>query len=119
MRKEDYQLKAMTTDRDYTEVAERLIKDENKVRLINAALGLAGESGEVVDIIKKHITYDKPLDIIKLKEETGDVLWYLALLLTAIDSSFEEVMQINIDKLKARYPSGFTEEDANNRNSID
>lgn len=112
MNSKTYQSLATRTDRDYTEVGNRLLQDENKIRMINAALGLSGEAGEVVDIIKKHITYNKPLDLVALKSELGDVLWYVSLMLTSIDSSFEEVMQMNIDKLKTRYPGGFSEAEA-------
>lgn len=84
-------------------------------RLINGALGLAGECGEVVDIIKKHTQFGKPLDDNKLKEELGDILWYMAIILTDIGSSFEEVMQLNQNKLEKRFPKGFSQADALNR----
>jgi len=71
------------------------------------ALGLAGEAGEVVDIIKKDLFHDRPLDHDDIKKELGDVAWYLAALCTAAGFNFEDVLQANIDKLKARWPDGF------------
>lgn len=112
MKPKDYIKHVKKTDSTYVNVADRLSQDTNKIRLINCALGIAGEAGEVVDIIKKHITYDQPLDKQKIIMEVGDVLWYTALLLSALDSSLEEAMQVNIDKLKKRFPNGFTEKDA-------
>jgi NTP pyrophosphatase (non-canonical NTP hydrolase) len=66
------------------------------------------ETGEIQDILKKSLIRGVPVDDQHLKEELGDVLWYMAVLLDEIDSSFEEVMQQNIDKLKKRYPDGFS-----------
>lgn len=71
-------------------------------------LGLSGEAGETVEMIKKHIGHGHPLDREKLKKELGDDLWYIAALCTVFDISMAEVAQMNIDKLKARYPEGFT-----------
>lgn len=96
-------------------------KDTNtatKGRFINGALGLAGECGEVVDIIKKHTQFNKPLDIDHLKEELGDILWYMAIILHNIDSDFEEIMQLNVNKLNRRFPQAFSEKDALNRDDI-
>jgi NTP pyrophosphatase (non-canonical NTP hydrolase) len=71
------------------------------------ALGLAGEAGEVADLIKKGIFHQKGLDKENLKKELGDVLWYLTALCSDLGLSLEEVMQHNIKKLKARYPEGY------------
>lgn len=84
--------------------------------LIHASMGLSTEAAEFTDALKKHIFYGKELDEVNLKEEIGDILWYAAIALEALDSNFEEVMQTNIDKLSARYPDKFTEELAENRN---
>lgn len=75
--------------------------------LINGVMGLCGESGEAIDIVKKHLAQGHPLDREGLIKELGDVAWYLAETAYALDVSLEEVCQRNIDKLKARYPEGF------------
>jgi NTP pyrophosphatase (non-canonical NTP hydrolase) len=82
---------------------------------IMAALGLAGETGEVCDIIKKHLFHDHELDQPKLEKELGDVLWYLAVLSHAYGLDLEQVAQTNIAKLKRRYPEGFDAERSKNR----
>lgn len=83
--------------------------------LLNGALGLSGEAGEVADMIKKHIFHGHDLKSDDLIKELGDVCWYLALLCHAIDVPLEEVMSRNIEKLKKRYPEGFSESASINR----
>ena len=75
--------------------------------VLNAALGLSGEVGELNDMLKKWIFHEKQLDIDHAKKEAGDICWYLAMLCESFGWNFDEIMQINIDKLKARYPEGF------------
>lgn len=75
--------------------------------LINGVMGLCGESGEVIDLVKKHLHQGHELDMEKLVKELGDVCWYVAEIATALDVPLEDVMQRNIDKLRARYPEGF------------
>lgn len=75
--------------------------------LINSVMGLCGESGEAIDIVKKWLAHGHELDREHLIKELGDVAWYLAEAATALDVSLEEVLQANIDKLKKRYPDGF------------
>ena len=75
--------------------------------LITGVMGLCGESGEAIDIVKKHLAQGHPLDREGLIKELGDVAWYLAETAYALDVSLDEVFQRNIDKLKARYPEGF------------
>lgn len=77
------------------------------------ALGLGGESGEVVDLIKKVLHHGKPLDKNKLIEELGDVRWYLEYIAASIGVTMEEIETVNIKKLRARYPQGFSKEAAN------
>ncbi len=84
-------------------------------RITTLALGVAGEAGEVADIIKKHVGHGHPLDREKLVKELGDVLWYVARMAATIGYSLEEVANINIDKLNARYPNGFSTEASLNR----
>lgn len=78
--------------------------------LINGVMGLCGESGEVIDIVKKHLAQGHELDRDHLIRELGDVAWYLAETATALDVSLEEVLEQNIAKLKKRYPEGFSTE---------
>lgn len=75
--------------------------------LINGVMGLCGEAGEAIDIVKKHLAQGHELDREKLIKELGDVAWYLAETAYALDVPLEEVLQRNIDKLRARYPQGF------------
>ena len=84
-------------------------------QLINGVLGLTGEAGEVSDLVKKGIFHEKGIDLEHLKKELGDCAWYLAMICDACGFTLDDVMQTNIDKLKARYPQGFDTYRANNR----
>ena len=90
-----------------------------KGTLINGVMGLCGESGEVIDLVKKHLSQGHPLDREALAKELGDVAWYLAETATALDVSLEEVLQGNIKKLKKRYPEGFSVQDSMERDRND
>ena len=83
--------------------------------LINGVMGLCGESGECIDLVKKHLHQGHELDREKLCKELGDVAWYLAETAYALDLSLEEVLRGNLDKLKKRYPQGFDAEKSRNR----
>lgn len=83
--------------------------------LINSVMGLCGESGEVIDLVKKHVSHGHPLNREKLIDELGDVAWYLAECATVLDVTLEEVLARNIEKLKKRYPEGFSTERSINR----
>ena len=78
--------------------------------LINGVMGLCGEAGEAIDVVKKHLAQGHELDRDKLIKELGDVAWYLAETAHALGVPLEEVCQRNIDKLRARYPEGFSAE---------
>ena len=78
--------------------------------LINGVMGLCGESGEAIDIVKKHLHQGHALDKEKLLKELGDIAWYLAETAYALDTPLDEVLERNIDKLRARYPEGFDTE---------
>ena len=78
--------------------------------LMDSALGLCGESGEVADLLKKHLMQGHPFDREKFARELGDVAWYLAEAATALDMDLEAILQMNIEKLKKRYPEGFNVE---------
>ena len=75
--------------------------------LINAVMGLCGESGEATDIVKKHLFQGHDLDREKLAKELGDIAWYLAEAATALDMNLEDIFSANIEKLRRRYPEGF------------
>ena len=74
--------------------------------LINSVMGLCGEAGEAIDIVKKWMAQGHELDKEHLAKELGDIAWYLAEAATAIDMSLEDIFQANLDKLKKRYPDG-------------
>ncbi|MBP3636148.1 MAG: nucleoside triphosphate pyrophosphohydrolase family protein [Clostridia bacterium] len=90
---------------------------DKKDVLINGVMGLCGEAGEAIDIVKKHLAQGHELDKDALIKELGDVAWYLAETAYALGVPLEEVCQRNIDKLKARYPEGFSSERSMNRNA--
>ncbi|WP_167956521.1 nucleoside triphosphate pyrophosphohydrolase family protein [Anaerosporobacter faecicola] len=81
-----------------------------KDTLINGVMGLCGESGEAIDLVKKHLAQGHPLNQEELAKELGDIAWYLAETALAIGYSLEEIFQMNIEKLKKRYPEGFDQE---------
>ena len=86
----------------------RKIFDETKDMQADVGLGLTGEAGEVADIIKKHLSGSKELDLTHLKEELGDVLWYIAEACDCFGFTLEDVAKFNIEKLKKRHPNGFS-----------
>lgn len=98
----------VTEARDFTAVKERM-QDTGTVRLMHAMIGMATESGEIQDQLKKHIFYGKPLDKTNLVEELGDLMWYVGVMCSELGVGLDEVMEKNIAKLKARYGSKFTE----------
>ena len=86
-----------------------------EARLLNAILGLAGETGEVAELLKKHQFHGHTLDRQRVLDELGDVLWYIALAADALDSTLEEIGQRNVAKLLRRYPMGFSEQASRER----
>jgi len=90
----------------YSTLAIRTLNDleSSEANLAHMALGITGEAGEVADIIKKHYAYGKSLDTLHLVEEVGDIMFYLNGLLDLLGSSWDEVLEVNIKKLEARYP---------------
>ena len=85
-------------------------------RLIHAAFGMQTETAEFTDALKKSIFYGKPLDTVNLKEELGDLLWYVAIAMDELGTDFTTESERVINKLKLRYPNSFTARDALNRN---
>ncbi len=76
-------------------------------RLAMAGLGLAGESGEVADMLKKVLYHGRDISAIRFADELGDLLWYLAILASTLNIKLEDIMEHNIDKLGLRHPNGF------------
>ena len=82
---------------------------------LHMVLGMQTEAAEIADAYKKTIAYKKELDLVNVKEELGDILWYIANMCNMHGWDLRDIMQTNIDKLKARYPEKFTEQHALNR----
>lgn len=108
---------SMTANR-YQELAMRTAFEECR-NLSNVGLGLAGEAGECADIIKKFMHQGHSFDRGAFKKELGDVAWYLALGCTVIGEKLEDILALNIEKLKKRYPDGFDSERSKYRDSED
>ena len=87
----------------------------NEQALLNGCMGLCGESGEVIDLLKKHLSQGHDLNKEKMIEEIGDVAWYIAEIAYALNVDLETVLTKNIEKLKKRYPEGFSVEKSLNR----
>lgn len=111
-------------NKEFAESVERLTKPGETIRdsitaqranLIHLTLGVAGESGELVDAVKKHVIYNKDLDVTNLVEEMGDLLFYIQGIALQLGIDFTEIMEYNIDKLKQRYPTNYTDEAAQQR----
>lgn len=94
---------------EYQELAMTTLNPELSKRdvLINSVMGLCGEAGEAIDIVKKWMAQGHELDKARLAKELGDIAWYLAEAATALDIPLEDILQANLDKLKKRYPEGF------------
>ena len=100
---------------NFTEIAKRL-SDKRTIRLLHAATGMVDEAAEFLAVVRKHIFYGKDIDIVNLKEECGDSLWFEAIALHELGFSFEEVMVMVIQKLRKRYhEKNFSSEAAINR----
>ena len=99
---------------DYQTAASRTLNVSRTFReqVANGALGLAGEAGEVADLIKKFLYHGHSLDPDKLRKELGDCLWYIAANASLHGLSLDDIAQQNIDKLQRRYPNGFTKADS-------
>ena len=104
-----------TESNDLNAMSSRL-KDKRALRLLHGSCGIATEAGELLDAMKKHIFYGKEVDTVNVVEEVGDLMWYIAIILDELGVEFEDVMDKNINKLKARYGNKFSEDSANSRN---
>ena len=97
---------------EYQKLALRTASEEAmKNPILNGVLGLGGESGECLDLVKKHLFQGHDLDKDKMAKELGDVAWYLALSAYAIGYDLEDILRMNIEKLRARYPEGHFDAD--------
>lgn len=107
----------MTTLNDYQAAALQTARQDQTTneRLINGVLGLAGEAGEVADLIKKHLHHGHTLNRDEAARELGDVLWYVAVMAEALGVTLEDVATMNILKLRSRYPQGFDSERSKHR----
>ena len=92
---------------DYSIIKQGAARIE-EADLVNGAMGLCGESGEVADLLKKHIFHGEDLNLDNLKKELGDVCWYLCLACNALNVPLDEIIEKNIEKLRVRHPHGFS-----------
>lgn len=109
----EYQKKAMRTAS--ANKTKSWIMTGYKQLLLNGVMGLNGEAGECIDIVKKHLFQGHDLDRDKLIDELSDVMWYVAITAQGLGVSLDEIMQHNVDKLLKRYPNGFEAEKSINR----
>lgn len=100
---------------EYQRLAMRTAGDDPNEHLLNGVMGLCGEAGEVIDLIKKLCFQGHSITDGDVAEELVDVLWYCALISHAIGVPLGTVMRLNIDKLNKRYPDGFSAERSINR----
>ena len=118
-----YQRHAMRTNDEMSTARLELSIDMNSKYdmggIVMATMGLSGEVGELNDMIKKWIFHKSDMDITHAKKELGDILWYVACMAESFGWSLDEIMKMNIDKLKARYPKGFDIDRANHKEKYD
>lgn len=105
----EYQKAAMRT-------ASGMVQDD---LILNGVMGLNGEAGECIDLVKKHMFQGHDLDRGKLLDELGDVLWYVAITCEGMGICMDQAMERNVEKLKKRYPNGFEAEKSINRNELE
>lgn len=99
------------TGTEYQQKAMRTASEKSKMDLLeNGVMGLCGEAGECIDVVKKYLYQGHKLDKVKLKDELGDVLWYVAITCQSLGITLDDVMEHNVKKLLLRYPDGFEAE---------
>lgn len=86
-----------------------------KCELLHAAIGIAGEAGELLDAVKKHVIYNKPIDTENIVEELGDIEFYAQALRNSMNIAREFTLRKNMDKLQVRYANGYSDKDAQSR----
>jgi len=112
----DYVEQATRTEAGDRAAIDARLHDARLCRLLHAGMGMATETGEFVDALKKHVFYGREVDEVNLIEELGDLFWYLAVAADTLGVTFEDIQRRNIDKLKVRYAEKFTETQAADRN---
>lgn len=103
--------------KEYSEAIKRTkadLKYKEKDNL-HMVLGIVTEAGELADVFKKNMAYNKKIDWVNVAEELGDLMWYICNFCNINNLNIEEIMGVNVEKLKSRYPEKFTDEKANNR----
>jgi NTP pyrophosphatase (non-canonical NTP hydrolase) len=116
MNDNEYKEKALISSRsDFDSAVAPEIASRGLTRLLHGAIGVSGEAGELIDSIKKTAFYGKPIDKENIKEECGDILWYINEVLDSTGLTWDEVKEHNINKLKKRYPEGYTDAAAKDR----
>lgn len=88
----------------------------SNLHAVHMVMGMQTEIGELMDVYKKHLAYNKPIDEVNEKEEIGDLMWYIACHCENKGWNLSDILETNINKLKARYPEKFNSDDAINRN---
>lgn len=111
----DFIEQCLRTESNARPLDERKYPQAGADRLLHAGIGMATESGEFLDQLKKHFFYNKALDLTNLREELGDLLWYIAIAMHALDTDFPTEMERVIRKLRVRFPDKFNTVDANLR----
>lgn len=106
---------------DYQKLALKTLNKnlDKKEILINSVMGLCGESGEAIDLVKKHFYQGHELDKERFAKELGDIAWYLAEAAHAIGMDLDDIFKMNIEKLEKRYPDGFNQNNSINRDKKD
>lgn len=103
----DYQLSALKTNAEL---------GSHVLNVLHMLLGMMTEIGELVDTYKKNLAYAKPIDMVNVEEEIGDIMWYIANFCTIEGLDLAKILDQNIAKLQTRYPDSFTEDSAIRRN---
>ena len=118
MTPEEFTVECRRTERraDWADITPEL---SHNVRLLYTLIGLTTEAGEALDVLKKCLFYKRKFDLDHFVVELSDVLWCLTMAADIAGYSLEDLMEINVKKLRKRYPNGFTTEDANNRKGDD
>lgn len=120
MKSDQYIEDVMRTCSSDTDKIINRLKEDGTIDMLHAAIGMATEAAELLDVLKKHIYYGKPIDMVNINEELGDSNWYQSLMIHSLrmkgyHTSWESIWEKNIEKLKARYGNKFSSEAAINR----
>lgn len=111
----EYQKAALRTEQGSPSIWSNIYSEKNYSRLINGLMGLNGEAGECIDILKKTMFQGHSFDRERIAKELGNVAWYLAVSADALGYGLEDILQMNVEKLRKRYPEGFSSEQSIHR----